>query len=90
MNVDYGLILNSISNALRMSLSADEAVHLQHSDLEVAGGTQGWVVKCLAGVRFAEPDILVHPDCLAVAKNIANPSKYCRQVSKSPLTLRRS
>lgn len=43
-----------------------KAVHLEDSDLEVPARAQRRVVEGRAAVSLAEPDVLVHPDRLAV------------------------
>lgn len=43
-----------------------EAVHLEDPDLEVPARAQRRVVEGRAAVSLAEPDVLVHPDRLAV------------------------
>lgn len=49
-------------------LCTDEAVNFQHSNLEVARCTKRRVVEGFTCIRLAKSDVLVHPNCLAIAK----------------------
>lgn len=61
------------------ALRAREAVHLKHSYLEVAAGTERRVVEGRTAISLAEPYVLVHPDCLAVTVDV---NKYIKVTFK--------
>lgn len=63
-----GAFLALVDSVLCKLLSAYKAINFKHSNLEVAGRAERWIVEGLAGVRLAETNVFVHPDCLAVTK----------------------
>lgn len=52
---------------LLFGLGPHKTVHLQHANLKIAGWTQRRIVERLAAIGFAKPNVLVHPDRLALA-----------------------
>lgn len=54
-----------------------EAVHLEDPDLEVPARAQRRVVEGRAAVSLAEPDVLVHPDRLAVTSADGDHLRVC-------------
>jgi len=47
-------------------LSAHKTVNFQDANLEIAWCAQRWIIKGFASVRFAESDVLVHPNSLTI------------------------
>lgn len=62
-----GLVAAELLKMLQQRRSRTyESVHFEHSYFEITGNAQRRVVECLAAVRFAEADVLVHPDRLSL------------------------
>lgn len=52
---------------MRNVLCANESINFKNTNFKIAGRTQRRIVERLTAIGFAEPNVLVHPDRLALA-----------------------